>query len=121
MLVAVASGLASTRSTPGLPFGDVAIVAPTHLDAKPVIAFMPSPFALREEFYKRDLSGEASIGFTITEKGKPDGIKVLRTTNPEMAKLAVAYVSKMVFRPARLSGAAVPCKAELLFFDVPAA
>lgn len=122
VLFAVTAGFAAApRSTPGLPFDDMRIVAPAQLEAKPTPSFMPSPFALKAEFDKRALAGEVLLGFTISAKGKVEKVKVVKSTNPEMAKLAAAYLGKCVFRPARLGGKAVASEAEMLFFDVPAA
>jgi TonB family protein len=121
MIGVVVAGLAATRSTPALPFGDVSIVAPLQLDEKPRFAFMPDPFALRDEFEKQNLSGEVLIGFTISAKGRPEKIKVLKSTNQQMAQLASAYVSKLVFRPARVGENAVASEAEMPFFNVPVA
>jgi TonB family protein len=120
-IVVVTGAFAATRSTPGLPFGDVRVVAPLHLDEMPAPAFMPSPFALKDECEKRGLSGEVLIGFTISAKGKPEKIKVLKSTNQEMAQMILAYVSKLVFRPARIGGKAAVCEAEMPFFIGPAA
>lgn len=121
LLLAAAAAFAAPRTTPGLPFDAVKVVSPTQLDAPPSPSFMPSPFTLKAEFEKRALAGEVLLGVTISAKGKPEKIKVLKSNNPEMARLAAAYLAKCVFRPARAAGKPVPCEAELLFFDVPAA
>ncbi len=121
LLLAVAVGFAATRNTPGLPFGDLKITAPLQLETMPTPSFMPSPMALKAEFTKRKLSGEVLLGFTISTKGKPEKIKVLKSTSDEMAAVASAYLSKMVFKPARLGGKAVDSEAELPFFTTPPA
>lgn len=121
LFTVVASFAAAPRTTPGLPFGELKIVAPEPLEAKPTPSFTPSPFALKAEFTKRKLTGEALLGFTISAQGKPENIKVLKTTHPELAKLAAAYLGKCAFRPARLAGKAVACEAEMPFFDAPPA
>lgn len=121
LLLAVTASFAATRNTPALPFGELKIVAPLDLDAQPAPSFMPSPFALKAEFTQRNLAGEVLLGFTISAKGKAEKIKVLKSNNPEMAKLAAAYLGKWVFKPAQLGKKPAPCEAEMLFFDVPAA
>jgi TonB family protein len=121
MLLAVAGAFGATKSTPGLPFGDIRVVAPLNLDEMPTHAFMPSPFALREDCQKRGIVGDVLIGFTISAKGKPEMIKVLQSTNKELAQVASVYVSKMVFRPARIGGKATACEAQIPFSVGPAA
>lgn len=114
---AISTLQSAPAARPALPFGDMRFVSPAQIDEKPVPAFMPPPFALKEEFARRKLSGEAVIGFTISPKGKPEQIKVVQATNQEMAQLATAYVAKLVFRPAKVGRTAVACEAEMPFFN----
>jgi outer membrane biosynthesis protein TonB len=103
-------------NTPSLPFGDMRIVSQTHFDQGPTPAFMPSPFELRNELVRKQLSGDAVIAFTVPPKGGvPEKIVVKETTNPELAKLAAAYVARLRFSPARAGGAAVACDMEIPF------
>lgn len=108
------AGAAQARS-PSLPFGDMRVVSPARLDQSPTPEFMPSPFELSAELAKRKISGEATIGFTISPRGKPEQIRVLRTTDPQLGQLAASYVGRLVFRPARLGGSAVACEMEMPF------
>ena len=77
---------------------------------------MPSPFDLRAELEKEKVLGEAVIGFTVSKEGKPEGIKIVYASNPELARLAGVYVAKMVFRSARTGGSPVACDVEMPFF-----
>jgi TonB family protein len=108
---------AARPDTPGLPFGDYHYPKPEQVDQKPVPTFMPSPFALRAEFIKKKLSGDAVIGFTITPEGKTTGIKIVQSSNSELAQLSAAYVARMVFRPAKTGGSPVACDVEMPFFQ----
>lgn len=108
---------AAPPNTPGLPFEDMRIVGPANLDQKPKPRFMPSPFALRAEFVARKLSGDAVIGFTIPIGGKPTGIKILQSSNSELAQLSAAYVARMAFHPAKAAGSPVACDVEMTFFQ----
>ena len=106
----------STNSS-GLPFGDMRFVAPAQIERKPLPKFMPTPFALKAEFTKRRLSGDALIGFTVSQAGKPEKIKIVRATNLALAQMAAAYVSQLEFLPARIGGAPVACEVEMPFFN----
>ena len=76
---------------------------------------MPSPFELSAELAKRKVTGEATIRFTVSPQGKPEQVRVAQATNPQLGELAVAYVRRLVFKPARLNGAAVACEMEMPF------
>jgi len=108
---------AARPDTPGLPFGDMRFIGPAQMDQKPVASFMPSPFALRAEFIKKKLLGDAVIGFIVTPDGKTTGIKIVQSSNPELAQLSAAYVARMVFRPAKADGRPVACDIEMPFFQ----
>ncbi len=55
-------------------------------------------------------------GFTISPQGKPQDIRVVQSTDPQLGQLAVDYVKRLTFRPARLGGVAVACEMEMPFF-----
>lgn len=93
------------------------IVSQTPFDQGPTPEFMPSPFELRGEFTRRKVSGDAVISFTISPKGgAPEKVAIKQTTSPELAQLAVAYVTRLRFRPARVGGSPVACDMEMPFF-----
>jgi TonB family protein len=106
----------STNST-GLPFGDMRFVAPEQFERKPLPKFFPTPFVLKAEFIQKRLSGHAVIGFTVSREGKPEKIKIVHSTNQELAQIAAAYVSHLEFVPARIGGAPVACEVEMPFFN----
>ena len=110
-----APAASKSPNTSGLPFGDMRVVSPAHLDQRPAPASMPSPFEFSAELAKRKIAGDAMIGFTISPQGKPQHIRVVQSTDPQLGQLAVDYVKRLTFRPARLGGVAVACEMEMPF------
>ncbi len=91
------------------------VVSPAQLEVRPVPSFLPPPFELSAELKKRKITGEATIRFIVSPKGKPEQVEVAQSTHPELGKLAAAYARRLVFKPARLNGAAVACEMEMPF------
>ena len=87
------------------------------MDQKPVVEFMPSPLELQGEFVKKGLTGIAVIGFTVSAEGKTEQIKIVQSTDAELARLSVAYVARLVFHPASAAGSPVACEVEMPFFQ----
>lgn len=105
-----------TSSNPShLPFGDMRVVSPAQIDQVPLLEVMPSPFELSAELARRKITGEATIGFTVSSRGKLEHIRVLHATDPKLGELAARYVGSLIFHPGRLGGAAIACEMEIPF------
>ena len=100
---------------PPLPFGDMRVVGPLDLESMPSAEFIPSPIELNAELAKLRIVGKATIGFTISPRGRPEKIRVVSASDPKFGELASVYVRRFVFRPAMRGGKATSCEMEIPF------
>lgn len=100
--------------TPSLATACGAIVAQSDLDTPPRLASQEMTARILARSYppalkRRGITGNVELEFVVDESGRVEGpsVKVVESTNPELADAAKSAIEEIRFRPAQAGGKAV--------------
>ncbi|MBX3174779.1 MAG: energy transducer TonB [Gemmatimonadaceae bacterium] len=100
--------------TPSLATAQGAIVAQSDLDTPPRLASQEMTARILARSYppalkRQGITGNVELEFVVDESGRVEGpsVKVVESTNPELADAAKSVIEEIRFRPAQAGGKAV--------------
>ena len=90
-----------------------------QVDSKPVLKKGAAKPVYPPDLLKKHVTGSATVAFIVTKKGEVQGAKVVKQTNREFGKAALAAVQQWHYKPAKKKGAAVECQIAVpINFDI---